>query len=486
MGPSEIRQAYTFDDLLLLPQESGVLPRDVDISTKLSEKVQLSLPVISAAMDSVTESEMAIAMARAGGLGVIHRNLTAEEQALEVARVKRAESGMILAPITLGPKDLVLRAIEVMEKNKISGVPITEGKKLVGILTHRDLRFLKAGDQKIEEVMTRDVVTSQEGMSLEEAKAVLQKHRIEKLPVVNDAGELRGLITIKDIEQAQRYPSASKDSLGRLRVAAAIGAGDGVIERAAYLRDAGADLLVVDTAHGHSRSVLATVRAVRAEFADLEVIAGNIATADAAEALIEAGASAVKVGVGPGSICTTRIVSGVGMPQMSAIFECAQVCRKKGVALIADGGIQYSGDMVKALAGGANVVMLGSLLAGTDEAPGEKVIYQGRSYRVYRGMGSLGAMMSGSKDRYFQGDVNERSKLVPEGVEGMVPAKGPVADTVHQLVGGLRSGMGYVGASNLADLQKKARFVAVSAAGLKESHVHDVMITKESPNYRID
>jgi IMP dehydrogenase len=482
----DIPTGLTFDDVLLLPQEGAVLPNDVDTSSQLTAQIRLSLPVISAAMDSVTESDMAIALARAGGLGVIHRNLKPEEQALEVVRVKRAESGMIIRPITLAPDEPVGRAISLMAERRISGIPITEGKKLVGILTNRDLRFLDKTNVAISEVMTRDVVTSKEGISLEEAKSILQKNRIEKLPVVNRAGELKGLITIKDIEQAQENPRASKDDLGRLRVGAALGVAKGTVERAAKLIESGVDVLVVDTAHGHSQSVVKMVQTIKSEFKEVNLIAGNIATGEAAAALIAAGADAVKVGVGPGSICTTRMVSGVGVPQMSAIFSCAAVCQKKGVPLIADGGIKFSGDMTKALAAGASVIMLGSLLAGTDEAPGERVIYQGRAYKVYRGMGSIGAMDAGSKDRYFQGGVEERSKLVPEGVEGMVPSKGPVSDTLHQLVGGLRSGMGYVGAAHLADLQKRARFIRLTAAGLKESHVHDVMVTKEAPNYQRD
>ncbi len=486
MEPQQIPTALTFDDVLLQPAESAVLPKDVDVSTQLTEKIRLATPLVSAAMDSVTESQLAIAMARVGGLGIIHRNLSVKEQVLEIARVKRAESGMILEPITLPPNETVARARQVMEDRKISGVPIIEGKRLVGILTNRDLRFIVDQGQKIAEVMTKEVVTSKEGIRLEEAKEILQEHRIEKLPVVDDNGELRGLITIKDIEQAQKFPQASKDEFGRFRVGGAIGAGKGVIERAAALVESGTDLLVVDTAHGHAQSVLSTVRAIRSEFPETELVAGNIATTEAAEALMEAGVSAIKIGVGPGSICTTRIVSGVGVPQVTAILDCASVCRKKGIPLIADGGIQYSGDITKALAAGASSVMLGSLFAGTDEAPGEKVLYQGRSYRIYRGMGSIGAMMQGSKDRYFQADIEERSKLVPEGIEGMVPAKGPLADVVHQLVGGLRSGMGYVGAATLEDLYKRARFVRVTPAGLKEGHVHDVTITKEAPNYRLD
>jgi len=486
MEAHEIPFALTFDDVLLLPQESEILPAEADTSTILTPKIALAIPIISAAMDSVTESQTAIAMARVGGLGIIHRNLSVDDQVLEVARVKRAESGMILQPITLSPDDTVEKTIAIMTENQISGIPITKDGKLVGIVTKRDLLFKEASDQRIGDVMTRDVVTSHEGTSLGKAKKILQEHRIEKLPVVNDAGELCGLITIKDIAKAQQYPHASKDELGRLRVGAALGVGKGALTRAAGLLEAGVDVLVVDTAHGHARSVIQTVKTLVSEFQEAEVIAGNIATGEAATSLIEAGVSAVKVGVGPGSICTTRIVSGVGVPQVSAIIDCARACHRKGVPLIADGGIKYSGDLTKALAAGAQVVMMGSLLAGTDEAPGEQILYQGRKYRVYRGMGSLGAMMAGSKDRYFQGAVDDRSKLVPEGVEGMVPAKGPLAEVLHQLVGGLRSGMGYLGAATIPDLKKQAHFVQVTSAGLKEGHVHDVMITKESPNYRLD
>jgi len=486
MEAREIPVALTFDDVLLLPQESEILPSEADASTTLTPKIALAIPIISAAMDSVTESQTAIAMARAGGLGIIHRNLSVDEQVLEVERVKRAESGTILQPITLSPEDTVEQTMTMMTEHKISGIPITIDNKLVGIVTKRDLLFKEASDQRIGDVMTRDVVTSPEGTSLNMAKKILQEHRIEKLPVVNAASELCGLITIKDIEKAQQYPRASKDELGRLRVGAALGVGKGAVTRAARLLAAGVDVLVVDTAHGHARSVIQTVKTLVSEFQEAEVIAGNIATGEAATSLIEAGVSAVKVGVGPGSICTTRIVSGVGVPQVSAIFDCARACYRKGVPLIADGGIKYSGDLTKALAAGAQVVMVGSLLAGTDEAPGEQILYQGRKYRVYRGMGSLGAMMAGSKDRYFQGAVDDSSKLVPEGVEGMVPAKGPIADVLHQLIGGLRSGMGYLGAATITDLKKQAHFIQVTSAGLKEGHVHDVMITKESPNYRLD
>ncbi len=486
MEPQEIPTGLTFDDVLLVPQESAVLPKDVDTTSQLTPQISLAVPIVSAAMDSVSESGTAIAMARAGGMGFIHRNMTPADQALEVARVKRAESGMILRPITLNPEELISRAFEVMAEHKISGIPIVEENRLVGILTNRDLRFHVKRDQKISDVMTKNVITSKEGISLEEAKDILQQNRIEKLPVVNEAGELKGLITIKDIENVEQYPRASKDPLGRLRVGAALGVGPGTLERASQLVDAGVDILVVDTAHGHSRSVILTVGALKKEFKDTEIIAGNIASGDAAAALVEAGADAVKIGVGPGSICTTRMVSGVGVPQMTAILQCVGVCKKHNIPIIADGGIKFSGDVTKALAAGANIVMVGGLLAGTDEAPGERVIYQGRAYKVYRGMGSIGAMEAGSKDRYFQGGIEDRSKLVPEGVEGMVPAKGPLTDTLHQLVGGLRSGMGYVGAASIDELQQKAQFVRLTAAGLKESHVHDVMITKEAPNYRLD
>jgi IMP dehydrogenase len=486
MAASQIPIAYTFDDVLLLPGESSVLPTDVETYVKLTDKITLTIPLISAAMDTVTESKTAIAMARLGGLGIIHKNMTPEEQALEVEKVKRAESGMILEPITMSPDQKLGDAAQAMKKNDISGVPITVGKKLVGILTHRDLRFQKNLNQKIEDVMTKEVVTAKEGILLEKAKEILQKNRIEKLPVVDDKGNLKGLITIKDIEQAQRYPNSSKDELGRLRVGAAIGVGEASLDRADLLIKEGVDLLVIDTAHGHTKGVLDTVKEFRERFAKVALVAGNVATADGTEALIKAGVHAVKVGVGPGSICTTRVVSGVGVPQLTAIFECASVANRYQIPLIADGGIKFSGDITKAIAAGATAIMIGSLFAGTDEAPGETILYQGRSFKTYRGMGSLGAMKRGSKDRYFQEGVTDASKLVPEGIEGMVPARGPISDQIHQLIGGLRSGMGYVGAGNIAELKKKARFVQITSAGLKESHVHDVTITKEAPNYRLE
>ncbi len=486
MAPPNIPIAYTFDDVLLLPGESSVLPTEVDTSVRLTDKITLSIPLISSAMDSVTESKTAIAMARMGGMGILHRNLTPEEQALEVEKVKRAESGMILEPITMTPDQKLGDVAQVMKTHNISGVPITVGKKLVGILTHRDLRFHKNLNQKIEDVMTKEVVTAKEGTTLEKAKEILQKNRIEKLPVVDDKGNLKGLITIKDIEQAMKYPNSSKDDLGRLRVGAAIGVGKAALDRAELLIKEDVDLIIIDTAHGHSRSVIETVKEFRERFAKVPLVAGNVATADGAEALIKAGVHGVKVGVGPGSICTTRVVSGVGVPQLTAIFECASVANKYQIPLIADGGIKFSGDITKAIAAGATAVMAGGLFAGSDEAPGETVLYQGRSFKVYRGMGSLGAMKKGSRDRYFQEGVTETSKLVPEGIEGMVPCRGPIADQIHQLVGGLRSGMGYVGASTIAELKKKAKFVQITSAGLKESHVHDVVITKEAPNYRLE
>ncbi len=486
MAPYQIPIAYTFDDVLLLPGESSVLPTDVDTSIKLTEKITLSIPLLSAAMDSVTESRTAITLARMGGMGILHRNLSPAEQALEVEKVKRAESGMILEPVTMSPEQKIGEAVQVMKKHDISGVPIIVGKKLVGILTHRDLRFHKNLTMKIEDVMTKKVITAKAGITLEKAKAILQKNRIEKLPVVDDKGNLKGLITIKDIEQAMKYPNSSKDELGRLRVGAAIGVGKASLERASALIKEEVDLIIIDTAHGHSKSVLETVREFRQSFPKISLMAGNVATAEGTEALIKAGVHAVKVGVGPGSICTTRMVSGVGVPQLSAVMNCASVASKHNIPVIADGGIKFSGDITKAIAAGASVVMVGSLFAGTDEAPGETILYQGRSYKTYRGMGSLGAMQRGGRDRYFQDAVTEISKLVPEGIEGMVPHRGPLANQIHQLVGGLKSGMGYVGAASLSELKSKARFVQITSAGLKESHVHDVLITKEAPNYHFE
>jgi IMP dehydrogenase len=476
------QSALTFDDILLVPGYSEVLPRDVDVSTKLTRNIDLNLPLISAAMDTVTESRLAIAMAREGGIGIIHKNMSVETQASEVDKVKRSEHGVIVDPIHLGPDDLISNALKIMESYHISGVPITRNGKLVGILTNRDLRFETNYNQPIKNLMTKDnLVTASVGTTLEEAKAILQKHKIEKLPLVDSNYMLRGLITVKDIMKAQQFPNSSKDERGRLRVGAAIGV-VGTLERAGALVDAGVDVLAIDTAHGHSRTVLETVRLVKANFKDVEVVAGNIATAEGALALIEAGADAVKVGVGPGSICTTRVVAGIGVPQVTAIFECARAAKQHGIPVIADGGIKYSGDIVKAIACGADVVMIGKLFAGTEESPGERVIYKGRSVKMYRGMGSVQAMRAGSGDRYFQDPAH---KLVPEGIEGMVPYKGSLADTAYQLVGGLRAGMGYCGTRNITELQTNTRFVRMTGSGLRESHPHDVVITREAPNYSL-
>lgn len=479
------KEGLTFDDVLLLPAASDVLPSQVDTSTRITNRIQLNIPIVSAGMDTVTEARMAIAIAREGGIGVIHKNLSIEDQAGEVDKVKRSESGIIVDPIFLSPEHSISDALELMARYHISGVPIVDSDhKLVGILTNRDLKFEENFDQPIGNVMTKDnLVTAPEHTTLEEAKRILHKHRIEKLPLVDDNYRLKGLITIKDIEKARQYPNSAKDAHGRLRVAAAVGVGHDVMERASALVKAGVDVLVIDTAHGHSKRVVETTTLLKQEFgSQVDIISGNIATAEAAEALIAAGADAIKVGVGPGSICTTRIISGVGVPQLTAIWDCAQAAQKYGVPVIADGGIRYSGDIVKALAAGADAVMLGSIMAGTEESPGEIEIYQGRSYKVYRGMGSLGAMKAGSRDRYFQEDS---SKLVPEGVEGRVPYKGSVSETVFQLVGGLRSGMGYCGARNIKALKENVRFVRITPAGMHESHPHSVQITKEAPNYRI-
>ncbi|MBI2981573.1 MAG: IMP dehydrogenase [Deltaproteobacteria bacterium] len=485
MGLPEIQEALTFDDVLLLPQESEVLPHEVDTSALLTADITLKIPLVSAAMDSVTESATAIIMSRMGGVGIIHRNLTPEAQALEVEKVKRAESGMILRPVTLSPDQTLHEVIRVMKEHTISGVPITEGERLVGILTNRDLRFERNLDRKVRDVMTTKVITAGEETTLEKAKEILQKNRIEKLPVVDKKGNLKGLFTIKDVERVTEFPNATKDRIGRLRVGAAIGVGELALVRAGQLIEAGVDLIVIDTAHGHTQGVLETIRAFKKAYA-IPLIAGNVATGEAAEALVKAGVDAVKLGVGAGSICTTRVVTGVGVPQLYAVIDCAKVTTRHGIPLIADGGIKFSGDVTKALAAGADTVMIGGLLAGTDEAPGENILYQGRSYKSYRGMGSIGAMLQGSGDRYSQGGVKERSKLIPEGIEGMVPHRGPLATQITQIVGGVRSGMGYVGAKNLAELRKKARFIRITQAGLKESHVHDVVITKEAPNYRIE
>ncbi|OGP34920.1 MAG: IMP dehydrogenase [Deltaproteobacteria bacterium GWC2_65_14] len=487
MPRKPMEDGLTFDDVLLLPAESEVIPKEVDVSVMLTPRVKLNIPIISAAMDTVTEAEAAIAMAREGGLGFIHRNNSPDEQAHEVDRVKKSESGMISDPITVDPGQKVAEALQVMEKYRISGLPVTRNGKLVGILTNRDLRFETNFEQPIEKVMTKDrLVTVPVGTTLDQAKEILHKNRIEKLLVVDRGNNLRGLITIKDILKIQKYPFACKDSKGRLRVGAALGVGAELAERTEKLLKAGADILCIDTAHGHSRDVIEAVRRTRKNFPDVQLVAGNVATGEAAEALIRAGVDCVKVGVGPGSICTTRVVAGIGVPQITAVMKCAVAARKKGVSLIADGGIKYSGDVTKALAAGASAVMIGSLLAGTDESPGEIVLYQGRSYKVYRGMGSLEAMKKGSKDRYFQAHVETEAKLVPEGIEGRVPYRGPIAPMIFQLVGGVKAGMGYVGAANIAQLQKRAKFIRITAAGLKESHVHDVIITKEAPNYRVE
>ena len=487
MSDSRIREGLTFDDVLLVPGESSVLPDGVSTRTQLTPEIQLHIPLLTAAMDTVTEHETAIGIAQNGGIGIIHKNLAPAAQAAEVDKVKRSEAGMIVDPITLSPDRRIFEALEVMARYKISGVPITRNGKAVGILTNRDLRFVRDTHQEISAVMTREnLVMVPPGTTMERAKELLHAHRIEKLMVVDGEGTLCGLITIKDIEKSERFPNASKDALGRLRCGAAVGTGADHLERAQALVDAGVDTIVVDTAHGHSQGVLETVEALHRTFPDLPIIGGNVASAEGAEALIKHGASAVKVGVGPGSICTTRVVAGVGVPQFTAVMDTARVAERSGVPIIADGGIKFSGDMVKALAGGASAVMIGALFAGTDEAPGEVVLYQGRSYKVYRGMGSIGAMSDGSADRYFQAEVRDANNLVPEGIEGRIPYRGSLTSNVHQLVGGLRSGMGYVGAADLAELREKARFVRITAAGLQESHVHDVVITKEAPNYRID
>ncbi len=481
-----IREALTFDDVLLEPGSSEVLPGDVDLKTQVTREISLNTPLLSAAMDTVTEHEAAICMAQNGGIGIIHKNMSAAAQAGEIDKVKRSESGMIVDPITMRPEQRIYEALEVMERYRISGVPVVRDGKAVGILTNRDLRFVRDTHQEIAHFMTRDnLVTVPPGTTMERAKELLHQHRIEKLLVVDESGGLRGLITIKDIEKTERYPNACKDSLGRLRCGAAVGTGDDRLDRAQALVDAGVDVIVVDTAHGHSQMVLDTIAELKRTFPDVPLIGGNVATAEGAEALIKAGVSGVKVGVGPGSICTTRVIAGVGVPQFTAVRDAVDVASGFGVPVISDGGIKFSGDVVKALAAGASAVMIGSLFAGTDESPGEVVLFQGRSYKVYRGMGSLGAMRDGSKDRYFQSEVDS-SKLVPEGIEGRVPYRGSLSSSVHQLLGGLRSGMGYCGARDLEALRSGARFVRISSAGLHESHVHDVIVTKEAPNYRVE
>lgn len=486
MLEKQLRIGLTFDDVVLVPRHSNIIPSEVDPSTQLTRNIRINIPILSAAMDTVTEGRLAIAIAREGGIGIIHRALSPDMQASEVDKVKKSESGMILSPITISPDHTIRDAHHLMSTYRISGIPVTKDGKLVGILTNRDLRFENRLDLKVSQVMTKNnLVTAPEGTGLDQAQAILHEHRIEKLPVVNDQFELKGLITIKDIQKKIKYPFACKDAHGRLRVGAAVGVGPDVEERLERLTKAGIDLIVVDTAHGHSQSVLDKVKDIKSRYPDLELMAGNVATAAATLDLIKAGADAIKVGVGPGSICTTRIVSGAGVPQLTAVADCATIAKEHQIPLIADGGIKYSGDLTKALAAGASCVMIGSLFAGTEESPGETVLYQGRTYKEYRGMGSLGAMERGGKDRYFQ-EGRESSKLVPEGIEARVPYKGNLAVMVYQLVGGLKAGMGYCGCRTIEELQQNAQFLQLTSAGLREAHVHDVVITKEAPNYRAD
>ena len=484
----KIRDAFTFDDVLLEPARSTVLPADTDISTQLTQSINLQIPLMSAAMDTVTEHRLAIAMAQAGGIGVVHKNFTIDEQAAEIAKVKKFEAGMVVNPLTITPEKPLRDALQMMELHRISGIPVVagtrSGNKLVGILTNRDVRFATDLSQDVADLMTRDVVTVKEGTTTDEARRLLHEHRIEKLVVVDAGKNCIGLITVKDMEKAQSHPLASKDDRGRLLVAAAIGAGPDGLKRAEALIDAGADVIVVDTAHGHAEGVLHAVSAVRKIANKVQIIGGNVATAEGAKALIDAGADAVKVGIGPGSICTTRMVAGVGVPQLTAVMDAAEACRAQNIPVIADGGIKYSGDLAKAIAAGGNIAMIGSLLAGTDETPGDVYLYQGRSYKAYRGMGSTGAMARGSADRYFQAEISQPLKLVPEGIEGQVPYKGPVENVLHQLLGGLRAAMGYTGNASIASMQAHAKFLRITGAGLAESHVHDVTITREAPNYR--
>jgi IMP dehydrogenase len=487
MSKKEIIKGYTFDDLVLIPDKSSVLPGEVDVRTRLSRNFTMNTPIVSAAMDTVTESETAITMARQGGLGFIHKNMSIERQSLEVEKVKKSESGMIVDPICIEPGRRLYDVQEIMKKNRISGVPVVKDGNLVGIITNRDLRFETNFDQPVEAVMTKEnLATAKMGITLEESKSILHKRRIEKLLVVDDSGKLIGLITIKDIEKIKKYPQACKDELGRLRVGAAVGVGPEAEERIERLIAARVDVVVIDTAHGHSEGVIQMVKKTKKKYPQLELIAGNVATKDGTRSLIDVGIDAVKVGVGPGSICTTRVVAGIGVPQMTAIMECAEEAAKDGIPVVADGGIKYSGDLTKAFAGGADSVMIGSLFAGTEESPGETIIFQGRTYKVYRGMGSIEAMKEGSKDRYFQNDVEAEDELVPEGIVGRVPYRGQLSDTVYQLVGGLRAGMGYLGCRNIRELKEKGRFMQVTAAGLREGHVHDVIIIKEAPNYRVE
>ncbi len=486
MKAPNITTGFTFDDVLIQPNYSNVLPNQVDLSTWLTKDIKLNTPLISAAMDSVTESKTAICMAREGGIGIIHKNMSIESQALEVDKVKKSESGMIVDPITMAPGHKVHEVLAVMEKYRISGVPIVDGDQLVGIVTNRDLRFETRMDRSLRDIMTKDnLVTVSKGIGMDEAKVLLHEHRIEKLLVVDDNNRLQGLITIKDIEKTRKYPDSCKDTMGRLRVGAAVGVAGDREARIEALIKAGVDVIVIDTAHGHSQGVLDAVTATRRDF-DCQLIVGNVATAGGAEALIKAGADAIKIGIGPGSICTTRIVAGIGVPQVSALMDCNVVAEKYGIPMIADGGIKFSGDVVKAIASGAQTVMIGSLFAGTEESPGETILYQGRSYKLYRGMGSLGAMQSGSKDRYFQDGIDDQKKLVPEGIEGRVPYKGYLSSSIYQLLGGLRSGMGYAGCATIEALRHDTKMTRITPAGLRESHVHDVIITKEAPNYRLE
>ena len=487
MDDQLMKEGLTFNDLVLLPGESSVLPKDIDVKTQLSRNISINIPIVSAAMDTVTESETAIALARQGGLGFIHKNMAIEKQALEVEKVKKSESGMIIDPITINPEQKILEVLNIMEKYKISGVPVVKKGNLMGIITNRDLRFETNLDKKVEDVMTKDnLATAPVGTTLEESKSILHERRIEKLLVVDDAGKLKGLITIKDIEKIKKYPHSCKDHVGRLRVGGAVGVGPERDERIDRLIEANVDIIVIDSAHGHSKGVIEAVKDTKRNFPNLELIAGNVATSEGTRALIDAGVDAVKVGIGPGSICTTRIIAGVGVPQMTAIMECAQEALKNNIPIIADGGMRFSGDITKAIAGGALSVMIGNLLAGTEESPGETVLFQGRTYKVYRGMGSVEAMREGSIDRYFQKITEGETKLVPEGIVGRVPYRGPLADTTYQLIGGLRAGMGYVGACDIKELQAKAKFLKITAAGLKEGHVHDVIITKEASNYQLE
>ena len=480
-------EAYSFDDVLLIPGYSDVLPKDVNINTRLTKNLTLNIPIVSAAMDTVTEARASIAMARDGGLGFIHRNMSIKSQILEVDKVKKSESGMIIDPVTINPDQPVHEVLKLMEQYRISGLPVVKGDQLVGILTNRDLRFETNMEKKVSEVMTSEkLVTVSEGITLEDSKKLLHKHRIEKLLVVDKNGRLTGMITIKDIEKIKKYPSACKDSMGRLRVGAAVGVGPDMEERAEALLKAGADVILIDTSHGHSKNVIDAVKILKSNFDDIELIAGNVGTSKGADDLVKAGVDGVKIGIGPGSICTTRIVAGIGIPQVTAIMNCRSISNKTGVPLIADGGIKFSGDITKAVGAGAHVVMIGGLFAGTEESPGESIFFQGRSYKLYRGMGSIEAMKKGSKDRYYQSEAIENDKLVPEGIVGRVPYKGSLSANVFQLVGGLRAGMGYVGCQTIEELREKARFVKISASGLRESHVHDVIITKEAPNYSLD